>query len=194
MSVKSERLKIAYTMQYEMMEKFRTISEMPVIICIGSTRVTGDCLGPIVGHLLKTNYNVPAFIYGTLEKPVTAANIEETVKFVEMVHGGKPVIAVDAAVGRADSIGEIRIYDDGIYPGLAAGKVLSKVGTHSIIGVVEEKSYFGANLLLSTRFGLVSELAETIALAVNDFLMLIKSRSMITGQNATFPPQISGYC
>ena len=37
--------------------------KMPVIVCVGTDGVVGDCLGPLVGTMLKEK-NLPAFIYG----------------------------------------------------------------------------------------------------------------------------------
>lgn len=178
MTDKSRR-KYIHTLQYEMMEKFSAVKDSPVILCIGSTKVAGDSLGPIVGDLLVKKYDVPAFVYGTTDKPVTAVNIEAISRLVELAHEGRSVIAVDAAVGEADSIGEIRISDDGIYPGLATGKVLPKVGTQSVIGIVEERSYFSGTLLENTRMMLVRDMAETMAMAISDFLLMAKARNAI---------------
>ena len=38
-----------------------------VFLCIGSDRVTGDCLGPYIGHQLTKRLDVhDIYIYGTL--------------------------------------------------------------------------------------------------------------------------------
>jgi hypothetical protein len=52
-----------------------------VILCIGTDRATGDCLGPLVGNHLKTN--LPNIcVFGTLEHPVHALNLEETLETI----------------------------------------------------------------------------------------------------------------
>jgi len=51
-----------------------TIStEPPVILCVGSDRLTGDALGPLVGSFLTKDYNVPTYVYGTLAVTVRAS-------------------------------------------------------------------------------------------------------------------------
>ena len=49
-----------------------------VFLCIGSDRVTGDCLGPYIGHLLHPHETGHIFVYGTLSCPVHALNLEKT--------------------------------------------------------------------------------------------------------------------
>ena len=52
-----------------------------VILCIGSDRVIGDCLGPLVGHKLSSLLkNSGISVYGTLKKPVHAKNLDATLK------------------------------------------------------------------------------------------------------------------
>ena len=43
-----------------------------VFLCIGSDRVTGDCLGPYIGHQLLEHLNTDThgvYVYGTLKSP-----------------------------------------------------------------------------------------------------------------------------
>ena len=54
------------------------LEEDIVILCIGTDRATGDCLGPLVGeHLMQVLPHIP--IYGNLESPIHALNLEETI-------------------------------------------------------------------------------------------------------------------
>ena len=51
-----------------------------VFLCIGSDRVTGDCLGPYIGHQLLEHLNTDThgvYVYGTLKSPVHAVNLSE---------------------------------------------------------------------------------------------------------------------
>ena len=43
----------------------------PVILCIGTDKVPGDSLGPVVGDLLIMKYNIDAFVYGHAQSPST---------------------------------------------------------------------------------------------------------------------------
>lgn len=139
----------------------------PVFLCIGSDRVTGDCLGPLCGHLLKARYDVPAFVYGGLDCPVNAVNVRETVRFVTARHRDATLIVVDSSVGNAAEIGCIRLFDGPVRPGSADGKKLGAVGDVSITATVAAyKSSLGG-----VRLSLVYPLAETIAAAIHSALL-----------------------
>lgn len=137
----------------------------PVVLCIGSDRVTGDALGPLTGHILTRQLNVPAYVYGSLFSPVTALNLEETVRFIGRRHAGLPVLAVDSSVGKAEDVGMIRILSGGLYPGSADGKSLPKVGDVSVTATVTDAP---TAPLTSVRLGFVYRLAESIASGIYD--------------------------
>lgn len=156
----------------KLLDVMKNSKAAPVVVCIGSDRVTGDCLGPLVGHLLTTKYNVKAFVYGTLNRPVTALNLSESADFIKQAHPKAKVLAVDAALGRAEDIGLIRINRGGVYPGSAVDKVLPKVGDYSITAVVSSggnKADFNLN---ATRLNLVMLMAEAIAGGISDALKI----------------------
>ena len=47
------------------------------VVCIGTDRSTGDALGPLVGSYLR-RWAPQLLVYGTLEEPVHATNLSET--------------------------------------------------------------------------------------------------------------------
>lgn len=131
----------------------------PVILCIGSDRVTGDCIGPLVGHML-TLRNLACDVLGTLEKPVTALNLPDTVLDIKRRFAGRKIIAVDSCVGESGELGAIRVKRGSLRPGLACGKTLPKVGDVSITATVAVGK---ADNLYSVRLGFVYALANKIA-------------------------------
>lgn len=131
----------------------------PVILCIGSDRVTGDCLGPIVGQMLVER-DVRAFVYGTLARPVTALNLKDAVRHIKQTHTDKKVLAVDSSVGKLEDVGKIHVAFGSIAPGSADGKKLPKVGDVSITATVTDPS---RTPLGAVRLGSVYSLARTIA-------------------------------
>lgn len=160
------------TLLYALLQKLNEEATPPIIVCIGTDRVSGDCLGPIVGHLLTGRYRLPTFVYGTLNNPITAKNAETTKLFVEQMHPDRPILAVDAGIGDCGSLGELRVINDGIYPGLALKRALPKIGTHSIVGIVCEDSYLNATLLAKTKMQLVYDMAEVIAGGIADLFTI----------------------
>lgn len=136
-----------------------SLGTLPVVLCIGSDRVTGDCLGPIVGQML-VEHGVAAFVYGTLDRPVTALNLKDAVKHISEIHPEKKILAIDSSVGRASDVGKIRISFGSISPGSADGKKLPKVGDVSITATVTDPH---KTPLAAVRLGTVYTLAQRIA-------------------------------
>ena len=90
-----------------------------VFLCIGSDRVTGDCLGPYVGYRLS-QYQIPGiFVYGTLNQPVHAINISHIMDSIASTHPSALVIAIDASLGEKRHLGYVSIGNGSLYPGAA---------------------------------------------------------------------------
>jgi len=132
-----------------------------VYLCMGTSRVVNDSLGPKVGSLIK-KANSKLIVYGTEEFNVTAVNLNKAIRFIKALHPTKKIVVVDAAVGDITEIGTIQVKDEGIFPGLATNKILPKVGDYSVIGVVSKK---GLNFYDSSadRIAVVDKMADVIA-------------------------------
>jgi len=141
-----------------------------VFLCVGSDKVTGDCLGPLTGHLLKNILNVNAFVYGTLDTPISALNFNLAGKFVQKKHKKSKIIAIDACLGEACDIGKIRVVNKPIAAGSAFNRNLAQIGDISILAVVNCKSQNDNLALFSTPLGLVYKLANIIALTIAKIL------------------------
>lgn len=135
-------------------------TDKPVIICVGSDLVVGDSLGPIVGSELIKNLQGKAFVYGTLDSPVTAKEIPVIQDEIKKLHPYSKILVIDAAVGNREEIGYVKISSVGIKPGLGVNKNLPIIGDVSVIGIVSDKN--DKNLNFSTRFSLVYKLLSDI--------------------------------
>lgn len=137
-----------------------------VIACIGTDRLIGDSLGPLVGSLLKEigieSFNVR--VEGTLENPLHAMNLPER---MQKVPKNAFVIAVDACLGKETSIGTIAVREKAIKPGAGVGKDLGKVGDISIIGTVSSKEMLKFH---AVRLGTIMKMAKIISIALYNVL------------------------
>lgn len=154
-------------------------NRMPVIACIGSDLVLGDSLGPLVGTMLIKK-KVSAYVYGTLNAPITAKEIVCAKTHLKILHPDSFIIAIDAAVGNTDDVGLIKVSDRGLKPGLGVDKNLGVIGDCSIIGVVAGKSLQNYNLFNLTRLNLIYKMAERIANGVEKFLTDFTAKNKIT--------------
>lgn len=107
-----------------------------VIICVGTDKCIGDCLGPLVGTLLKEK-ELPLTVYGTIEKPIHALNVEKEHLKIRQKHPDSKILAIDACIGSDDSIGDICITNTPVNPGCGVGKKINSVGDFSIVGIVD---------------------------------------------------------
>jgi putative sporulation protein YyaC len=136
-----------------------------VIICIGTDKCIGDCLAPMIGTILKEReYNYP--IYGTLEDPVHALNLEKKLKEIKQKHPKSFVIGIDACLGDSEYVGNIQIRNRPVYPGKGVGKVLPAVGDISIVGIVDSIAYSDVFSIRSIRLDLIHKMAKSIAMAI----------------------------
>jgi putative sporulation protein yyaC len=136
-----------------------------VLICIGTDRATGDALGPLVGDYIlahDTCYQVA----GTLEYPVHALNIRETINTIYTDFDNPFVIAIDASLGLSKDMGLVTITNSHLFPGKGVNKKLPAIGDISITGIVNLSGRSGANLLQNTRLYTVKTMAEYIGRAL----------------------------
>ena len=139
----------------------KNFSEL-VILCIGSDRITGDSLGPLVGHSLS-RFSLPhARVYGTLDRPVHALNLNETVEMLQQQHPHGLILAIDASLGTRKHLGFLTISPGALEPGLGVRKKLMPVGDISITGIVNVSGTFDNFLLQTTRLATVVQLADSI--------------------------------
>ena len=131
-----------------------------VILCIGSDRITGDSLGPLVGHSLSKTPLKSTYIYGTLAQPVHALNLNKTIGMLKKQHPHSLIIAVDASLGSKNHIGFLTISAGALEPGLGVHKSLPSVGDISITGIVNISGAFDHFLLQSTRLATVVQMAD----------------------------------
>lgn len=134
-----------------------------VFLCIGTDRSTGDSLGPLVGTRL-TEHGLPGIlVYGTLDHPVHASNLQETLTSIQAT-GHRPCItAVDACLGRLESVGNITIGRGSLKPGAGVNKSLPAVGQIYITGIVNVGGFMEYFVLQNTRLNLVIKMARVIA-------------------------------
>lgn len=142
-------------------------SQPLIILCIGTDRSTGDCLGPLVGeHLAKFRQLNQVRVFGTLRDPIHAKNLEQ--KYDDLFHQyEKPfIIAVDASLGQSCNIGNINLVNGAITPGSGVNKNLCPVGDIGITGIVNLSGFMEYIILQNTRLSLVMDMADKISSAL----------------------------
>ncbi|WP_027093216.1 spore protease YyaC [Cohnella thermotolerans] len=133
------------------------------VVCLGTDRSTGDALGPLAGTALS-KYRSPLFdLYGTLEEPVHALNLDPTLERMRQSSRNPFVIGVDACLGKSASVGSIMLGEGPIHPGAGVNKKLTPVGDVHVSGVVNIGGFMDHLVLQSTRLHVVMSMADVIA-------------------------------
>lgn len=141
------------------------MDENTIIVCIGTDRCIGDCLGPLVGTFLKENY-FPLPVFGTIAEPIHALNIDKRLSEIKAQYPKANVIGIDACLGDSDSIGEIQARDYPIHPGKGVGKTLPDVGRISVIGIVDSSDSSELFTNRNIRLDLIMKLSKVITHSV----------------------------
>ncbi|MCI8372621.1 MAG: spore protease YyaC [Lachnospiraceae bacterium] len=160
----------------------RACSEF-VILCIGTDRVTGDSLGPLIGYKLSRINLDRIYVYGTLDCPVHAQNLDETLAIIHEEHPNIPIIAIDASLGNKKHLGYITLGKGPLLPGAGVNKDLTAVGDICITGIVNTSGLLEHMLLQTTRLSTVMNLADCIAKAIH---FAYFDRPKMTGRIGTF--------
>jgi len=137
-----------------------------VILCVGTTSVVGDSLGPKVGDLLINNYDINAFVYGSTLRPVNGLNYADYLSFVRKHHKESLIIAIDACLGDKKEIGKVKYTLNGLRAGAALDKNLETIGDLAILGIVAKKSSNNFDALSLASLATIELLSKKIALSV----------------------------
>lgn len=134
-----------------------------VLVCIGTDRSTGDALGPLIGSHLMEHAVSGCTVLGTLDNPVHATNLADTMLWVSEQFENPLVLAVDACLGRVESVGLLTVGAGSLKPGAAVNKTLPEVGQVYITGVVNVGGFMEFLVLQNTRLSLVWRMARVAA-------------------------------
>lgn len=139
------------------------------VICIGTDKVIGDCLGPLVGTKLLSK--CPSLsVHGTLEEPIHAGNLASFLSSFSKINSNSAVIAVDASVGNLDSVGMVTLSSRPLFPGKSGHKNLPSIGNISITGIVLPEGPDCEMSLSCTRLFFIDAMAEFISDALSKTL------------------------
>ncbi|WP_245948220.1 spore protease YyaC [Paenibacillus sambharensis] len=131
------------------------------MVCIGTDRSTGDAYGPLVGTYL-TEYGWPSVI-GTLKEPCDAVRLQSA---GHSLPEGKLVIAIDACLGKPDSVGSYVVGAGPLRPAEAVGRPFVEIGDYSVAGVVNRMGIKPYWILQGTSLHLVMEMARQTAAVI----------------------------
>lgn len=151
-------------METRLEEVFQSARQRPfIILCIGTDRSTGDSLGPLTGTYLSRLGLPKLTVFGTLDQPVHATNLLENLQYIQHTYHNPFVLAIDACLGKMDSVGNITLANGPLKPGAGVHKDLPAVGEVHLTGIVNVGGFMEYMVLQNTRLSLVWKMAETMS-------------------------------
>ena len=145
----------------------KNFKELPVIMCVGTNKVVCDSVGPLAGTLLRHKYRALAYVYGTLEKPLNALNINTAYEFIKGVHPLSQIILVDASIS-SDETGIIKISS------ASHTQFLNKnIYCYADLYITVNTESSTLNFLLKkTKTDFIGAISDVVALSINNALFL----------------------
>lgn len=135
---------------------------IPLFLCIGSDRVTGDSLGPLIGTILKKK-RADISVLGTLDAPVHALNLADTLHQIQKKEIPGPVVAIDASLGTREHQGFFTLGKGSLMPGAGVNKSLTCAGDIFLTGIVAQAGPFAQFALQTVRLSRIMSLADMMA-------------------------------
>lgn len=137
-----------------------------IVVCIGTDRSTGDSLGPLIGTKLSEFSQDLFKIYGTLDHPVHAINLVETINHIQNNYENPYILAIDACLGDMKNVGAVTLNGGSLKPGAAVQKSLPSVGHSHITGIVNVGGFMEFFVLQNTRLSVVVKMADKISRSI----------------------------
>lgn len=148
-----------------------------VFLCVGTDRIIGDCVGPLVGSKLMDlfkDYNILNInIYGSLKENINYINIKNVIKKIEDYHNDACIVVIDAALSKKENIGKIFVSNQKTILGKGINKNKIEIGDISIKVVVGRDfkiAKYNLKNLQETSLGFVINLSETVAEGIFDVI------------------------
>ena len=138
----------------------------PVILCIGSDKIAGDRVGPIVGDILKNRLNARCFVYGATGKSVNGRNVQDFLELIKCAHPESPVIAVDACLSKEAEKPFVAVVSGGVNPKRAITGIENPAGDVGVLGAVEKPSDDPLKTLMAVSWDKVQKTSVKIAIAL----------------------------
>jgi len=177
---------------------FQKNGHCPILfLCIGSDRITGDSLGPLLGYKLEQHLQTPRLndpphyqVLGTLSCPVHALNLKQTIHSLRQSAIPYLTIAIDASVGPSESLGCITLSNRSLTPGEGVNHTLPKVGQISITGIVSDENCTLPFHLQNIRLSFIMQMADCIYNGLLTFLYSYNNQLPVPAEAPDFPDRM----
>ena len=119
-----------------------------VILCIGTNKLIGDSIGPVVGQKLKEEkMKEIVYIYGDMKETVNFKNAKEIIEDIFKTYKKPFIITIDSALGTKTMVSKIVVNKGIVRLGKSLGRSICYPSHITIKGVVgENKNTYEENI------------------------------------------------
>lgn len=148
-----------------------------ILLCIGTNKLIGDCIGPMVGQMLKQETRKKdIIIYGNMMETVNFKNAKQTIEYILKKYERPFLITVDSALGTEETIKQIIVSKGIIKIGKSLGRSICYYSHINIKGIVgENKNTIQDNIetLRMVKPELVMELSNKMVQGIKQMIPII---------------------
>jgi len=152
-----------------------------IILCVGTNKIIGDCIGPMVGQKLQTKLkekknHQKIIIYGNMEETLNFKNARQVIENIYKIYEKPLMITIDSALGTEKLIKRIVVNQGWIKIGNSLERSICYYSHINVKGIVgENKSNFKENIetLKNVRPGLVIGLANDVVEGLENIISKI---------------------
>ena len=150
-----------------------------IILCIGSNKMIGDCIGPMVGQKLKDTFKEEKniVIYGNMKETLNFKNARRVIENIFKMYKKPFIITIDSALGTKKTIENIVVSTGWIKIGDSLGRSICYYSHINIKGVVGKNKHTpkeNIETLKKVNPTLVLELSEIITSSLNKMIPKIE--------------------
>ena len=144
-----------------------------IFLCIGTNKVIGDSVGPIVGNELKSMENNFVQIYGTMDNTLNFINAREIIKELYYNFDNPFLVTIDAALSEIKKRGDIVVSDGYIKIGKALQKSIcfySNINIKCVVGKSYLEKEKNVKELKSVKIEETMEIANVVSSGIKNVL------------------------
>ncbi len=160
--------------QFDIQNKFSEI----IFLCIGTNKVIGDMIGPMVGERLeKETKNLQKYlpkkmiVYGNMNNTINLKNVEQVLSFLSYQYQDPFLITIDTALGKEENIKQVFISNGEIEIGKALNngiKYQSHINIKGVVGKYHCQIQKNINTLKNINIKTIEEMSEMICNGIKD--------------------------
>ncbi len=139
-----------------------------VFVCIGTNRVIGDSVGPIVGSILKRNVklNNKIKVLGDCKNNICYKDINKKVQIINKLYPENSLIIIDSALSSKENIGKIFVENKGLKYGEGlkkSNKTIGDISIKAVTGINFNNRFKNFQNLKNAAYSDVTNLAQFIS-------------------------------